>query len=179
MPLHPAWVKNISRRVLWAALERDITKAERTAMHSNFLGCCAYCGTSLTGRWHADHLLPVNQGGFNHISNRVPACPRCNEHEKRDKKWLEFLKAKCGLDAALFEQRRSRIDYWTEHSRPGFIPVTQEQRDAWRKEVEALETQIDAAWERLKQLGKRASSASLDEVWDNAEDEVYAELLEA
>src|SRR5438876_10652235 len=29
MPLHPAWVKNISRRVLWAALEADITKDER------------------------------------------------------------------------------------------------------------------------------------------------------
>src|SRR6059058_261202 len=89
MPLHPAWVKNISRRVLWAALERDIGKRDRLAMEQFFDRKCAYCDRSLTTRWHADHLLSVDSGGFNHLSNRVPACPRCNEHEKRDMEWLE------------------------------------------------------------------------------------------
>jgi hypothetical protein len=154
MPLHPAWVKNISRRVLWAALERDITKADRAAMHAQFYGGCAYCGTRLGGRWHADHLLPVDQGGYNHISNRVPACARCNEHEKRDLDWADFLKLKCGSDAALLDERRSRIEGWTQHSRPALLPVTQDQRDAWQREVDALATQIDAAWERLKRLNK-------------------------
>jgi HNH endonuclease len=154
MPLHPAWVKNISRRVLWAALERDITKADRAAMHAHFGGACAYCGAPLGARWHADHLLPVDQGGYNHISNRVPACARCNEHEKRDMEWTAFLKLKCGSDSALFSERHSRVDEWTRHSRPALLPVTQEQRDAWRREVDALATQIDAAWERLKNAKK-------------------------
>jgi hypothetical protein len=142
--------------VLWAALERDITKADRAAMHSHFLGQCAYCGNPLSERWHADHLLPVDQGGFNHISNRVAACAGCNEQEKRDMDWVSFLKIKCGSDAALLAQRRSRVDDWTQHSRPALIPVTQQQRDAWRQEVDALAVQIDAAWERLKRLNNEA-----------------------
>jgi hypothetical protein len=64
MPLHPAWVKNIARRVLWAALESDITKEERRAMEKFFGGNCAYCDIPLTARWHADHLLSVDAGGF-------------------------------------------------------------------------------------------------------------------
>lgn len=96
MPLHPAWVKNISRRVLWAALEKDIDKKDRLAMAEFFGNCCCYCEQRLPARWHADHLIAFDDGGFNHLSNRVPSCPRCNEHEKRDMDWLEFLKIKTG-----------------------------------------------------------------------------------
>ncbi len=73
MPLHPAWVKNISRRVLWAALEKDITKADRAAMEVFFEKQCAYCGAALSARWHADHLLNVDGGGYNHLSRSRPA----------------------------------------------------------------------------------------------------------
>ena len=47
MPLHPAWVKNVSRRVLWAAPEADITKEERRTMAEFFFGKCAYCDDPL------------------------------------------------------------------------------------------------------------------------------------
>ena len=150
MPLHPAWVKNISRRVLWAALERDITKEERRAMEDFFAKKCAYCESPLTTRWHADHLLSVDSGGFNHISNRVPACPRCNEHEKRDMPWLRFLEYKSGGDVPLLEARRARIEDWMKRLRPSTSPVSEAQRAVWRTEVDALAAAIDAAWRKLK-----------------------------
>lgn len=150
MPLHPAWVKNISRRVLWAALEADITKEDRRAMAEFFSGTCAYCEDALTTRWHADHLLSVDRGGFNHVSNRVPACPRCNEHEKRDMEWLRFLEHKSGGDAQVLMRRRTRIEEWTRLRKPSALPVTEAQRKAWKKEVDTVAAVIDTAWKRLK-----------------------------
>jgi HNH endonuclease len=150
MPLQPAWVKNISRRVLWAALEADITKEQRTEMVDFFAQKCAYCETPLKSRWHADHLLPIDGGGFNNVSNRVPACPRCNEHEKRDMEWLRFLELKSHGDKALFEARRTRIEAWMTCQKPLTFPVTEEQRAAWKKEVDTLAVAIDEAWKRLK-----------------------------
>lgn len=156
MPLHPAWVKNISRRVLWAALEADITKEERRAMVEFFSEKCAYCEVTLSNvRWHADHLLPVDSGGFNHVSNRVPACPRCNEHEKRDMEWLPFLEQKAGGDVGLLGRRRSRIEKWMRLRQPPAFPVTEEQRAAWKREVETLAAAIDAAWQRLRDTRSR------------------------
>jgi hypothetical protein len=151
MPLHPAWVKNISRRVLWAALEADIKKPERRLMVEHFGGKCAYCESPLPSRWHADHLLPVDAGGFNHLSNRVPACPRCNEHEKRDMEWSQFLELKAGNDNAALQTRRRRIEEWMHIKKPQAFPVTEAQRAAWREEVDTLAAAIDDAWKRLRQ----------------------------
>lgn len=150
MPLHPAWVKNIARRVLWAALERDISKSDRLEMAAFFESKCAYCDDALNTRWHADHLYPVDSGGFNHLSNRVPSCPRCNEHEKRDMAWLIFLKQKCAGDKNLIRQRRQRIERWRKIQQFKEPPVTEEERRAWKEEVEKVASAIDAAWRRLK-----------------------------
>jgi hypothetical protein len=152
VPLHPAWVKNISRRVLWAALEADISKDDRLTMAEFFGGNCAYCEQALGTRWHADHLLSVDSGGFNHLSNRVPACPRCNEHEKRDMVWLRFLELKSNGDAVVLARRRARIDQWAGLKKPSACPVTEEQRLAWKTEVETLAAAIDAAWSRLRKI---------------------------
>lgn len=150
MPLHPAWVKNISRRVLWAALEAEITKRDRQMMADYFSGKCAYCEDALPKRWHADHLLSVDNGGFNHLSNRVPACPRCNEHEKRDMEWTQFLQHKSGGDSAVLLSRRTRIEQWMHRQKPRSFPVSEIQRIAWKREVETLALAIDAAWKRLR-----------------------------
>lgn len=154
MPLHPAWVKNISRRVLWAAFEADISKADRAAMSEFFDARCAYCETELPSKWHADHLLSVDSGGFNHVSNRVPACPRCNEHEKREMDWTLFLEQKSNGEAGVLQARRARIESWMKLRKPTDIPVTAEQRAAWKHEVELLADAIDAAWKRLKDTRK-------------------------
>jgi len=152
MPLHPAWVKNISRRVLWGALEKDISREERDSMHRFFEGACAYCGTELTSRWHADHLLAVDQGGFNHIGNRVPACPKCNEQEKQEREWLEFLAFKCSGGTSMFERRKGKIERWRDSHLPDEPPVTEAQRAVWKEEVESVAKAIDKAWANLKDI---------------------------
>lgn len=150
MPLHPAWVKNISRRVLWAALEPDISKDDRKSMASFFGGRCAYCENELGARWHADHLISVDSGGFNHISNRVSACPKCNEHEKRDMDWKQFVEVKSAGDSEIRAKRQRRIEEWVSSHKPVRPPVTNEQRKAWRREVESVASAIDEAWQRLR-----------------------------
>jgi hypothetical protein len=154
MPLHPAWVKNISRRVLWAALEKDISRDARQEMAEFFNGSCCYCGQPLPKRWHADHLVSVDAGGLNHISNRVPSCPKCNEHEKREQEWTQYLKGKCISQAGLYEERKAKIDAWVEKHGPFVVPISEEQRAAWKEEVESLSKAIDSSWKRLRDLAR-------------------------
>jgi len=41
-------------------------------------GCCFWCGESLNGVAHRDHIEPLARGGRNDVSNLVMACPPCN-----------------------------------------------------------------------------------------------------
>jgi hypothetical protein len=102
-----------------------------------FEGRCAYCGGELAAKWHADHLISVDKGGFHHRSNRVPSCPRCNENEKQEREWIEFLNFKCGSDTPLLDERKKRITDWRDTHSPPAPPVTEAQRIAWEKEVNA------------------------------------------
>ena len=152
MPLYPSWVKNVSRRVLWAAIEKDIDKKERKAMREFFFDKCAYCEEPLGSRWHADHLIPIDdKGGFNHISNRVPACAKCNEQEKREQNWLTFLTRKCGDGQSLqFKNRKRAIESWSA-THYGKIPrISKKQRALWKRETDRVAAAIDASWKTLK-----------------------------
>jgi hypothetical protein len=70
-----------------------LTKAQRASLHAMFDGRCAYCGSLLGDRWHADHLEPVLRGyaepcaenpqgilhtGRDVVENLMPACAPCN-----------------------------------------------------------------------------------------------------
>ena len=142
----------MSRRVFWAALEKDISKIERSAMAQFFDSTCAYCGDALKPRWHADHIVSIDQGGFNHVSNRVPACARCNGNEKRERNWEEFLRHKCGTDQQLFNKRQQRILDWQATQAFVAEPVSAAAREAWRTEVKAIAIVFDDAWQRLKRI---------------------------
>lgn len=154
MPLSAAWAKNVARRVLWSALEKDIGRDERAAMLGHFNGCCAYCGVELGAKWHADHLV---SGGTNHISNRVPSCAKCNEHEKREREWGEFLTEKCAGDEARLLDRRSRILAWQERHGADFVAVTAEQRQIWVEECARVAAAIDAGYQRLRATRRKKS----------------------
>jgi hypothetical protein len=150
MPLHPAWAKNVIRRVLWAAGDKDIDKPQRAAMAKFFDHCCAYCGCRLPSKWHADHLVPVDKGGTNFIANRVPACPQCNEGEKQDRDWLSFISEKFPHDPDVAESRRSMIEKWIQ-LHPALDPNSINRfRVEWEKEVSEISAAIDQAWLRLK-----------------------------
>ena len=60
---------------------------------------------------HIDHLDAGVGGGANHISNRVLACADCNEKEKRDIPWREFLR-KTPLPIGVVDEREVRIRNW-------------------------------------------------------------------
>ncbi|RQX94991.1 HNH endonuclease [Burkholderia stagnalis] len=75
-----------------------LTKAEREQVRQMFGGRCAYCGTELTQRWHADHFNPVRRDlaivqtergyrfksgpptrpEFDVFENFMPSCVPCN-----------------------------------------------------------------------------------------------------
>lgn len=147
MPLSPAWAKNVARRVLWSALEKDLSHGERAAMMAHFSGRCAYCASEIEAKWHADHLIA---GGTNHVSNRVPSCAKCNEHEKRERDWVEFLTEKCAGEGALLLERQSRILAWRERNGASFVQVTDEQRQIWTDECERVAAAIDVGYQRLR-----------------------------
>jgi 5-methylcytosine-specific restriction endonuclease McrA len=41
-------------------------------------GRCYWCGESVGGGYHADHVVPLSRGGSDDIGNIVIACPSCN-----------------------------------------------------------------------------------------------------
>lgn len=47
-------------------------------------GLCWWCGKSLNGEYHADHLIPLAKGGSNWPNNIVCSCAFCNQ-SKNDK----------------------------------------------------------------------------------------------
>ena len=52
---------------------------KRALIYYNSGGCCHYCGIRLSwNNWHADHYVPVAQGGLTEVSNGVASCPPCN-----------------------------------------------------------------------------------------------------
>lgn len=151
MPLHPAWAKNITRRVLAATISPDPSRRDREQVEAYFGSRCAYCATDLPKKWHLDHLVPFDQGGSNHISNRVPACPTCNEHEKREKPWDEFLREKCAADLAAYQTRRAQIEAWAAvRSAEAGAKISPELRAAWEREVALVGGAIDQAHQRLR-----------------------------
>ena len=60
---------------------------------------------------HIDHLVPSSRGGSNHISNRVLSCATCNEAEKLDAPWQEFILKK-NEDSAVARVRAAKILRW-------------------------------------------------------------------
>lgn len=73
----------------------NLSKADREKVRLKCGGRCAYCGTELTGKWHADHVLPVERVGKwvfgkyvttgemgrperDTLDNMLPACIPCN-----------------------------------------------------------------------------------------------------
>lgn len=62
-------------------IEVEATVEDVKNLYAMFDGLCLYCGEKETEEgptWHLDHVRPLSDGGTNHISNLVIACPTCN-----------------------------------------------------------------------------------------------------
>jgi hypothetical protein len=94
-----------------------LTKAQREYVKNKYGGRCAYCGSELQNRWHADHLEPVvrklkhipGKGvvalgemwnpNADKIENIMPACPACNidKHSYPLEFWREQIQDSCNI----------------------------------------------------------------------------------
>lgn len=52
-------------------------------------GHCAYCGITLHGEFHVDHIMPLSRGGSNSPDNLCISCQSCNcsKHDKTPDEW--------------------------------------------------------------------------------------------
>jgi 5-methylcytosine-specific restriction endonuclease McrA len=57
---------------------------------------CPYCGLTIQGAGHLDHIYPVSKGGLNIEANLIFCCVSCNA-KKGDKGLYQFCAA-CGFD---------------------------------------------------------------------------------
>ncbi len=110
----PPYVKNIIRRSLREIVDPSPSKEDKQAIWDFFNSECAYCGKKLhqgQKEAHIDHLVSSSCGGANQICNRVLSCATCNEKEKLDKPWEEFLAQKCS-NKQIEAKRKSKILQW-------------------------------------------------------------------
>lgn len=73
--------------------EGSHTVEEWLAKLAAYQGKCHWCGQTITGRAHGDHLIPLSRGGSDDISNVVPSCASCNTR-KKDKLPHEFMEGR-------------------------------------------------------------------------------------
>jgi 5-methylcytosine-specific restriction endonuclease McrA len=85
-----------NRRARVAQAEGSHTGAEIQNLLKKQKGRCAYCSANISKRFHADHIVPLVDGGSNWISNIQLTCPRCNTRKNR-------------TDPAIFAARMGRL----------------------------------------------------------------------
>jgi CRISPR/Cas system Type II protein with McrA/HNH and RuvC-like nuclease domain len=148
-----AYAKNIIRRALREVVDRSPSKRDIILLWEFFESSCAYCGTHLlreNKEGHVDHLVAASKGGSNHISNRVLACANCNEKEKLDQPWEQFLRRK-NFDRKTFSRRQSKILEWTARSK-------KRQEDELMEAAEAAAARVAAYFdEEVLRLRQAAS----------------------
>lgn len=113
-PVSTAFAKNVVRRALMQIADPAPDRRQQSLIWEFFGSACAYCGRTISKEakeGHIDHLVSASLGGRNHIANRVLACAPCNEKEKRDAAWEDFLRVKCD-DEGIHAARRERIEEW-------------------------------------------------------------------
>jgi HNH endonuclease len=112
---HPPLAKKMIRRSLRGAIDPHPSDLETDRLWQYFESACAYCGRKL-GKSpkgaHIDHVEAEDTGGLNHISNGVLACAQCNEEEKLNNPWKEFLKEKS--PPAERKRREQSIIRWSQ-----------------------------------------------------------------
>jgi hypothetical protein len=140
----PPQARNFIRKSLQALADRHPSPSEIDELWRFFANECAYCGTHIerdSRRGHIDHLVPAAQGGGNGVTNRILSCATCNGDERRDRDWMEFLKAKAG---AIYDERKRRIVEWAQTPRAARSDYDKELLEKVTKEaLEAYDRAVD------------------------------------
>jgi len=147
----PGYAKNTIRRALRAVVDPEPNDQEITKLWDYFGSACAYCDQKLnpfSREGHIDHLV---SRGTNHISNRILSCGSCNGDKKRDKEWLEFLRA-VEPNPTTFRKRRTKIQSWCRSNQPA-KKYTPHPLLEW--EINRVVLSFDIATDRLRRLRMR------------------------
>lgn len=87
---------------------------------------CAYCTQPIVGQPEPDHVVPLSRGGWNDVSNLLPACGACNAH-KNDMTPVEWAaeRARLGLP-------ERATDWTTADPRAPHLVMRDATGTAWR-----------------------------------------------
>jgi hypothetical protein len=92
----------------------------------------------------------------------VLSCSQCNEKEKLDRDWREFLKEKCP-ESAVFAQRIARIGAWQNANAGGKDPVAVELVNEASRMAGEVNQLIDEKFAVLRRLQKELRSAAREQ----------------
>jgi 5-methylcytosine-specific restriction endonuclease McrA len=60
------------------AMKRKFNSDEKEKLLKDAKGKCCCCGKKLGKDWHADHVVPVSNGGNTVLTNGQALCKMCN-----------------------------------------------------------------------------------------------------
>ena len=148
--------KNDIRTCLIEIVDPSPNKSERDRLRGFFNHRCAYCGTKInqkSRKGHLDHLT-AKKKGFNHISNRVLACSRCNGDDKRENPWRTFINSK-GTKREI-QTRISKIEQWAKDNE---MPVKEKKGVKELRKIALAHSKhvCDLLEEQAKNLRKKIS----------------------
>lgn len=67
------------RRAKEKGAEGTHTSKDIDLQYHSQRGRCWHCGIELNGKFHVDHLIPLDRGGTNWPNNLVCSCAKCNQ----------------------------------------------------------------------------------------------------
>lgn len=119
-----------------------LSKSQRDGLRMKYGGLCAYCGCELSGRWHADHVEPVQRdtrycyktqryiqtGNVlaperDCLENLKPACASCN----LDKSTQSLEDWRGWLQDRLVQSMRNNLPSLRNAERFGLIIIPEKQ----------------------------------------------------
>lgn len=165
--LTSAQIKNFVRRAFREVVDPGPDKSAVSRIWTHFESRCCYCDRQLNRaakEGHIDHLISASKGGTNQVGNRVLSCPQCNEKEKLDRDWREFLNDKCPQSAVLAE-RVARIEAWRTANTGGNHPAVVGLVNEAARMAGEVNQLIDEKFVALRRLHRdRRNAASQDGV---------------
>jgi hypothetical protein len=150
----PSLAKNMIRRSLHGIIDPHPTDVEVDRLWQYFDARCAFCDrkVGITPKdAHVDHLEAGEGGGANHVSNRVLACADCNEKEKRQIPWRDFLRRKAN-SLEEYAEREARIEEWLRLTRTDRHRVSDDILRQAENEIDAVVQSYDEALIRIRAL---------------------------
>jgi len=123
-------------------LDPHPTKSQLAALIEHFGKNCVYCGKRIHAYPKDAQLDHIDSDGPNNISNRAYACEDCNEKEKRDQNWRNFLKTKAESEAE-YAQRERLIEQWIDLHSDVYVAMDKEAKFRLTSEIETVIASFD------------------------------------